>query len=293
MTEVTLYWSNICILNRIELEYLERIKTELRKEEIELRITHFGLGYSSHMSDYLRREDSILADIFLSADLEVFEDERIFSRFEDDLVDISGMMDVKNRSIMRGKLLPYLAIPLVLYSRERGEKSLLSLSSDDTFTFGGIDNSAAKTVVKTIWNLYGREKAEEALKRAAVTPMPINAFQRVKTGESRYALVPAVFALSDPSAQTSLPLEGSVLIPSYAAVRRTIAPAAAEKVIRALFSPSFLDMYEERGKMLISTREIPQWFTSLGGRTVLPSEEFLASLKGEDFYALYNGALNL
>ncbi len=292
MTEVTLYWSNICILNRIELEYLERIKAELRAEEIDLRITHFGLGYAYHMSDYLRTEGSSLPDIFLSADLEVFEDERLFSRFENDLMDISGMMDVKADPVKRGKLLPYLAIPLVLYSKKEESASLLSLSSDDGFTFGGIENSAAKTVVKTIWNLYGREKAEEALKTASVTPMPINAFQRVKTGQSRCALVPAVFSLSDPSACTFLPAEGSVLIPSYAAVRNTVTPSTAEKVISALFSPSFLDMYEERGKMLISTREIPGWFMDLGGRTTLPSGEFLSSLKGEDFYALYRSALN-
>lgn len=292
MTEVTLYWSNICILNRIELEYLERIKAELEKEDIALRITHFGLGYPYHMSDYLRTEGSSLPDIFLSADLEVFEDDRLFSRFGDELMDISGMMDVKTDSIRRGKLLPYLAIPLVLYSKEMKSASLLSLSSDDGFTFGGIENSAAKTVVKTIWNLYGRKKAEDALRKASVTPMPINAFQRVKTGQSRCALVPAVFALSDSSAHTFLPAEGSVLIPSYAAVRNTITPSTARKVISALFSPSFLDMYEERGKMLISTRDIPRWFTHLGGRTTLPSEEFLSTLRGEDFYALYRTSLN-
>lgn len=293
MTEVTLYWSNICILNRIELEYLERIKAVLAEEDIDLRITHFGLGYPYHMSDYLRKEDSSLPDIFLSADLEVFEDERVFSRFSDELMDISGMMDVKTDPIKRGKLLPYLAIPLVLYSKEMENASLLSLSSDRGFTFGGIENSAAKTVVKTIWDLYGRKKAEEALRKAAVTAMPINAFQRVKTGVSRCALVPAVFALSDSSAHTFLPMEGSVLIPSYAAVRNTISLSTAEKVLSALFSPSFLDMYEERGKMLISTREVPGWFKELGGRTILPSEEFLSTLRGEDFYALYRASLNV
>ncbi len=292
MTEVTLYWSNICILNRIELEYLERIKAGLAEEDIDLRITHFGLGYPYHMSDYLRTEGSSLPDIFLSADLEVFEDERLFSRFEGDLMNISGMMDVKVEAIKRGKLLPYLAIPLVLYSKKEESASLLSLSSDRGFTFGGIENSAAKTVVKTIWNLYGKEKAAEALKSASVTAMPINAFQRVKTGVSRCALVPAVFALSDSSARTFLPAEGSVLIPSYAAVRNTISPSTAEKVISAIFSPSFLDMYEERGKMLISTREIPGWFEKLGGRMTLPSGEFLSSLKGEEFYALYRSSLN-
>ena len=59
MTTITLYWNNICILHRQELQFLNEIREELRKDNIDLDITCFGLGYGRHMSDYLREEAGI------------------------------------------------------------------------------------------------------------------------------------------------------------------------------------------------------------------------------------------
>ena len=82
MTTIRLYWNNICVLHRQELQFLNEIREELRKDNIDLDITCFGLGYGRHMSDYLREEDSVLPDLVVSTDLEVFEDERIWNRLE-------------------------------------------------------------------------------------------------------------------------------------------------------------------------------------------------------------------
>ena len=54
MTTIRLYWNNICVLHRQELQFLNEIREELRKDNIDLDITCFGLGYGRHMSDYLR-----------------------------------------------------------------------------------------------------------------------------------------------------------------------------------------------------------------------------------------------
>ena len=83
MTTIRLYWNNICVLHRQELQFLNEIREELRKDNIDLDITCFGLGYGRHMSDYLREEDSVLPDLVVSTDLEVFEDERIWNRFRE------------------------------------------------------------------------------------------------------------------------------------------------------------------------------------------------------------------
>ena len=63
MTTIRLYWNNICVLHRQELQFLNEIREELRKDNIDLDITCFGLGYGRHMSDYLREEDSVLPDL--------------------------------------------------------------------------------------------------------------------------------------------------------------------------------------------------------------------------------------
>ena len=42
MTTIRLYWNNICVLHRQELQFLNEIREELRKDNIDLDITCFG-----------------------------------------------------------------------------------------------------------------------------------------------------------------------------------------------------------------------------------------------------------
>jgi hypothetical protein len=61
------------------------------------------------------------------------------------------------------KLLPYLIIPLVFYSHDTScdvSASLEQVAAEGReIAFGGINNSAAKSVVKTVWSRYGRDMA--------------------------------------------------------------------------------------------------------------------------------------
>ena len=294
MVRVRLYWSNICVLNKSEIVFLDKLKDDLSDDGIDLDIRYFGLGYPCHMSEYLFDRDSDLPDMILTTDLEVFEDRRIFSRFEDSLYDVSSWIPLKDSrsvsAILRDpRLLPYLAIPLLFFSRNKNIKSLYDAASCN-IAFGGIDNSAAKSAVKTIWSLYGKEKAEELLANASVLPMPIAAFQRTRLGQSPIGLIPSLFALSDASFCSYIPKEGAIAVPSYIAVRRTIPEEAARKVIMALNSIDILSMYNEKGKMITAYRDSPEsaWFESMKGSIVLPSPEFLSKLDPEEFYNMYS-----
>lgn len=71
MTMIHLYWSNICILHRQELMFLEKIKKELEQQGICPQVTCFGLGYGTHMSEHmLAHPEDALPDMFVSTDLE-------------------------------------------------------------------------------------------------------------------------------------------------------------------------------------------------------------------------------
>ena len=189
MTTIRLYWNNICVLHRQELQFLNEIREELRKDNIDLDITCFGLGYGRHMSDYLREEDSVLPDLVVSTDLEVFEDERIWNRFrEHGLLPLKEFFPVKDIPELGGlkkasALLPYLAIPLVFYSdvellrqtsmdarsinanfftgTDADSEQSISLNqlveSSFPLSYGGINNSAVKTVAKLTWESFGME----------------------------------------------------------------------------------------------------------------------------------------
>lgn len=286
MVKVLLYWSNICVLNKSEIELLKRAKEDLLKDDIELEVKFFGLGYPLHMSDYLRADNAIIPDMILSTDLEVFEDERVYKKIESDLADASRLYRNTIKEIERPMLLPYLSIPLMLFSKDKKDLAFTELKANDA-AFGGINNSAAKSVVKTVWSLYGKDEAEALLKSSFITPMPIGAFQSVRTGQRKTAVIPSLFALSDTSYISSPLKEGILSIPSYISVRKTIDSEVASKIIERLNGNDFIKLYEEQGKMIMASKEAPEWYKALNTQLALPSYDFLSKLDSAEFYELY------
>ena len=125
MTHILLYWNHICVLHRQEKAFLQELAGRLHREDIELEVRFFGLGYPEHMSEYLARPDAVLPDLIVSADLEVFEDRAIFSKMEPELYPAADWVSLRESpaldAVRRGdKLLPAAAIPLVYYPRELG-----------------------------------------------------------------------------------------------------------------------------------------------------------------------------
>ncbi|WP_320990521.1 hypothetical protein [Hungatella sp.] len=303
MITIQLYWNNICILHRQELAFLEQMKADLKKKDIDLSVTCFGLGYGRHLSDYLREPDSTLPDMVVSADLEVFEDSRIFGRFRESLHPLARRLPVKQEEgvplLLRGDfLLPYLAIPLVFYGTgesipENGSLSLDELVSERfPLTFGGIHNSAAKTVVKTVWETGGADAAKRLLSASSLTGMPIEAYQRVRNGMNSLALVPSVYALRADGNQSKAawPADGAVVVPSYLCAADTIPEEAAIAVAEALRSPLISRFYVENGCLISCTPGSPEapWPEGQKGDIRLPSAEFLDKLEPEEFYAVYD-----
>lgn len=119
MKKVTLYWNHICVLHNQEKKFLENIRKKLLLEDILLEITYFGLGYPEHMSEYLAKPEAVLPDLIVSADLEVFEDKRIFRTYKEELYNLEPKISYndENRNLVyrNEKLIPFVAIPLVYY----------------------------------------------------------------------------------------------------------------------------------------------------------------------------------
>ena len=298
MRKIRLYWNNICVLHKGELVFLDGIKRELEEEGIELEVTCFGLGYKYHLSDYLRREDSILPDLIVSADLEVFEDERIFNRFKANLYPAFSWFKTKEGesvpSVYRNNfLLPYVIIPLVFYSPLKDVNKNLSLkevaSSSLPIAFGGINNSAGKSVVKTLLSSYKEEITSSIFKNALVTNMPVEAFNCARRGIKPLALVPSLFALNDSEGVAFAPLDGAVAVPSYIAALKTADESDLKSVVEKLNSPALLSFYRDRGALvtaLASSLE-NEWFVKENRGFQLPSNEYLKSLDSAAFYRYY------
>lgn len=300
MTTIRLYWNNICILHRQELAFLEEMKKHLKAQDIHLEVTCFGLGYGVHMSDAIRNGDVPLPDMMVSTDLEVFEDHRIYDAVKNQglhpLAELFAPRDIPMAApfIRDEFLLPYLAIPLVFYSADPlpSPVSLADLAEKDIpLAFGGIENSAGKTVVKAVWEAGGRPLAEKLLASASVTAMPIQAFHRVRNGESRLALVPLVYALRADGLHThsACPKGGAPAVTSYICAKSSLPLSAVEAVIKELRRPEISRFYVENGRLVSFSPESPKepWLEENGAVLSAPSPKFLKALTPEEFYEVY------
>lgn len=298
MTTITLYWNHICVLHRQEKSFLEQLAVRLRQRDIELKVRYFGLGYPEHLSEYLARPDAVLPDLILSADLEVFEDPRIFGKLKNQLYPASTWLPLRPLSslemVRRGPcLLPVAAIPLMYFTRQPQLCAQTPLSALPGLAFGGINNSAAKTIVKAVWEREGKATAAALLERSLVTDMPIGAFQAVRQGQASTALVPSLYGLRADGHETFLcpPQEGPVLIPSYFCACTSAPEWAARCVAEALLCPELCNFYVANGDLLIYPDSTALHSRQEGSRALCPSAGWLEQLDPQEFYALYCSAL--
>lgn len=294
MTQVLLYWNHICVLHRQEKAFLEKLTQALRAEDIELTVRYFGLGYPEHMSEYLAKPDAILPDILVSADLEVFEDARLFAKLSPSLYPARSFVSLRESAALtaceRGTdLLPFLAIPLVYFTRENGAALAQPLCEIHGLCVGGVNNSAVKTVVKTLLSRDGEDATARFLAQANVSDMPIGAYQQVRMGAGKTALVPSLYALRADGEQTRLltPQGGPLLIPSYLAARTSIPESIARRIANAILCQELCDFYAANGDLIVfpACTTLPSHQES--EHYLAPAQDWLAHYDPaafEDFY---------
>lgn len=294
MTHILLYWNHICVLHRQEKAFLDGLAQKLLSDGIQLEVRYFGLGYPEHMSEYLARPDAVLPDLIVSADLEVFEDPDIFCKLKDDLYPVRSWMSLRSGPMLdaveRGPfLLPFLSIPLVYYTREPEVCGHTALAGWNGLAFGGINNSAVKTVVKAVWERWGHQAAEALLERSLVTDMPIGAFQTVRQGQASTALVPSLYALRADGQETFLqiPREGPVLIPSYFCARTSVPQWIACRMVKEILCQELCSFYAANGDLIVYPEHAQGKSQQESPSACCPSTEWLASLTHDEFYGLY------
>lgn len=295
MTHVLLYWNHICVLHNQEKAFLHRLTERLALEDIALETRFFGLGYPEHMSEYLAKPDAILPDILVSADLEVFEDSRIFGKLADTLHPTADWLPLRQSRALElvarsEKLLPILAIPLVYYTRQPSHCAGRTIPSVEGLTFGGINNSAGKTLVKAVWSHYGRDAAARVLRDSAVTDMPIGAFQGVRMGQASTALVPSLYALRADGTETHLccPEEGPLLIPSYLCARTSLSEALARRVVESILCPELCNFYATNGDLILFPSCTEKSSAQESTDYLVPLSAWYDTVSPEEFYELYS-----
>ncbi len=295
MRRLSLYWSNICVLSKVESVILNRLSALLRERGIELIVSRFGLGQKYRLSDYVMK-DRTIPDIIVSTDLEIYENKAIFNHLGPNLRDLSSMAEFKDDrfapSLMRdGRMLPFLSIPLVFHSNSiQGPLSLESVAKDGlSFAFGGVSNSAGRTIVKLIWDHYGIESAENLFRNSLVTPMPIGAYTASKNNQKDISISPLLFPLSGNIGHIYAPEEGAVAIPSYISISSEIDEETAALFLSLILSRDVTDYYVNSHLYCpIKDSAENRWLNEHCDRFFTIRECWFESTSSEEFDAFYN-----
>ncbi len=291
MNKITLFWNHICILHPKEKEILLNIKEELKEDNIDLDIHFFGLGYEYHMSEFLEK-NNLKPDIVVSADLEVFEDKRIRHKLGE-LRDLNLFYKIKKtpliQSITRDKLLPFVIIPLTCYTSKHIYNESI-LNNFGNIAVGGINNSALKTYVKTIWSNFSKDIAIEAIKKTKICDMPIEAFMMVKRGLAKSAICPSLYGIRSDSINTYHEFfkEGMFLLPSYVSVNNDSNFEIVKKVLDLLFESKLQEFYLNQGNLILCLDNDYHNELENNRKFMTYSNDFLKSLNPDEFYEVYN-----
>lgn len=294
MQKIKLYWNHICILHNQEKKFLEKAKENLKQFDIDLEITYFGLGYEYSMSKYLEKDDAVLPDIIVSADLEVFEFDHVFSKLKNDLYELCNDETIHNSQNTKGiirdsKLLPFVGIPLVYFTTEPEKVENKHVFEINDISIGGVDNSAIKTVVKSIWERYGKEKVTDMLESALIAPMPIVAFSNVKKGNAKTALVPAIYSMraDEETEFMRIPKEGPLVIPSFICARNSVPYDKILEVLKNITTEEICDFYIDNGNLITFSGNASKQNEYQTGEYFSPTNKFFSEVSSEEFYKLY------
>lgn len=276
-----LYWNNICLISKMEEEYINK---QLENSNININVEYFGLGRKESLLSHFQNNNKILADFIVTTDTDVIQDSRfksIYENFED--------------------ITKFITIPLVIIYNENSlynlnpPTSYADLLKDEykyKYAFGGENNSAGKSLVKSIWYKYGYDNAKKIVDNGNSNKMPAQAFQKVMTGEFPIAIVPTIFALRNGNRNIKMvwPQDGAIPIHSYVAIKKDVANEQKQFFKNKIISSDLQKELVEKAAIVADDKNIslPNLNVKFNGNFIEPDDIFLSNLDHEQIYALLN-----
>jgi len=276
---IKLYWNNICLISKLEEEV---ISNQIIKSPTPIEVSYFGLGRPKSMLQHFMDSDSISADIIVSTDTDVFHDKTYAPMF----TEFSSFSK-------------FITIPLVLiYNQEtlgsltppKTFEDLFSISYRGKYTFGGFNNSAGKSLIKSLWFKYGYEKTKLFADHAVINSMPATAFYQVMTGAIPIAIVPTIFSLRAGIGNLKMvwPEDGAIPIHSYTTKKNSLSKSVDDFFENALIGKDFQQLLVEKAAILPSHREVsnPVFVGNKTYHLMEPDWDFLTNIDHQELYKL-------
>ena len=249
MRPLTVYWNNICLLRRAEEGFLAEYGEGLD-------VTYFGLGTPRKLRAFVQRDlaetGGVRADVIVSTDLDLFQDARhlrgkaLFGE-----IDFPSGPFIDKGAISTDLCLAVSQIlPMVIATAPSSPefpqtlRELCEPRYKHKIVLGGRDTAAGRSVVMTLWYLYGEDAARAFLDNAVFTSIPAVARACIVRGEYPVGILPT--ALCGSGIRAIFPRDGAPAIPTFAAISRTADTANALRFLRILFGSRMQAFYAER-----------------------------------------------
>ena len=298
-------WNNICLLTNMERKY---IQTQIETHSyFPFEFEFFGLGQACYLTEKITADlesERIEGDILVSTDIDVFHDAKLSAPLLASCkqkLPITIRPEIAETFIIHptGFFYPFVVIPLVIVANKdllgtnKVPQSLEEFLHPDwykNYAFGGIHNSAGRSLLKSISFLYGDQAAESFAAAAVITTMPAHAFQKVMRKEVAAALVPTIFAQRQGinGLVACWPREGAVAVPSYIAVKTAVNEHDFILFRDSILGPEHQQELKNAGAVIPTHPLIPlpSYVEEYDCRLLYPPWSYISSLDYEKFYAL-------
>ena len=268
--EKHVYWANICLLGRMEKEYLNQ-KAESWQQDNQQDIQFSFLGNTEEVVIYDRlaadiEDGHIKADAIVSTRFDLFCWDKYLKNHQDQFRSLSQdlpLADTLKRAGYQhptGVFHPVLALPHLimcnthLVEPEETPDSFSDLLDDkwaSQIVIGDPALPSGKFFLFTMWYLFGNQGLEKIVQNTICKTAPPAARFSVMKDEYKLAILPEIFTGPTPedNLKRIVPQEGVFGLPSFLAVKQS-----AEDLLpflkHALFSDDIQQQYVNQGQVI-------------------------------------------
>ncbi len=268
VNSITMYWANICVLNRMEREKMDNAIVQWEaKNGISPRVIYLGDTEEVQMYEQLTADinrGELGFDCIVSSRFDIFCSQKYLQRVADELVPIATLLPLREEIRQAGipdpsgLFYPLVVLPHVIVCNRKllKENEMPETLADllDPYWAGKIytgstELPSAKSFLLAMWYKFGDAGLETCVKNWRQVSAPAACRHGLLKDEFPIGLLPGIFTSPGPEDKliSLWPSEGAPILPSYTAVKKSEHQEETIDFIRiSAASPEFISFYKEQ-----------------------------------------------
>lgn len=266
--ELEIYWANLCILNRMEAEKMEKAAKKWESDNSYAPKMVY-LGDTEEVKMYEKMDMDMAKgklgfDLLISSRFDLFCSNKYLQSHKDELYPLGDLFpvreEVRNSGVVdpSGLFHPLVILPhFTVVNTKLVEKKNIPGSLEDLLDpslagkvfLGATELPSAKSILFAMWYKFGKKGLETCVRNWRQKSAPSAARHGLVKDEIPIALLPGIFAGPGPDDKLIAvrPKEGAPVLPSYAAVRKSDkSEAIVDFITNSVARPEFVEFYRDQ-----------------------------------------------